>query len=77
MGKVMTSARSGTWRALALAAIFAGGVAFPVGSRASAETGAWVESAHAKVRLVSAVSAYPWKPTRSLSQERSAKRTRP
>src|SRR5688572_5771241 len=57
MGKVMTSARTGTWRAVALAAIFAGSVVFPIGSSASAETGAWVESAHAKARLVSAVAA--------------------
>ncbi len=53
MGKVMTSAQLRAGRAFALVAL----VAFPVGSGARAETGAWAESAHAKARLVSAVAA--------------------
>jgi len=65
MGKVMTSGGAagmgGLARAAATVAAIAGGVvgavAFPIGSEARAETGAWVESAHAKVRLVSAVAA--------------------
>ncbi len=48
MGKVMTSAAA---LAIEIAAVFA------VGSAARAETGAWAESAHARARLVSAVSA--------------------
>jgi suppressor for copper-sensitivity B len=64
MGKVMTwGGAIGTRRlahAAATVAAIAGGVAgavaFPIGSAARAETGAWAESAHAKVRLVSAVA---------------------
>ena len=52
MGKVMTSGRPLAARAAFIIAVFA----FPISS-AVAETGAWVESAHAKVRLVSAVAA--------------------
>lgn len=57
MGKVMTSA--GAMRSWAYAAAFAAGIAFafPMGSKARAESGAWVESGHAKARLVSAVAA--------------------
>ncbi len=47
MGKVMTSA--------AIAACAA--AAFAVGSAARAETGAWAETAHAQVRLISAIAA--------------------
>lgn len=62
MGKVMTSGEAIGLRGLAraaatAAAIAGGGVAFPIGSEAWAETGAWAESAHAKVRLVSATAA--------------------
>jgi suppressor for copper-sensitivity B len=53
MGKVMTSGGVGAARALAFLAAFA----FPIGSAARAEGGAWAESAHAKVRLVSALPA--------------------
>jgi suppressor for copper-sensitivity B len=65
MGKVMTSpeamgARART-RTLAIAAAVAGGIAlacaFPIGSEARAETGAWAEAAHARVRLIAAVPA--------------------
>jgi len=49
MGKVMTSG--------AAFAGIAAAVAFALGSPARAETGAWAESAHAKVRLVAAVPA--------------------
>ena len=48
MGKVMTYAGA---LAIGIAAVFA------VGSPARAETGAWAESAHAQVRLISAVPA--------------------
>ena len=48
MGKVMTSAA-----AIAICAA----AAFAVGSAARAETGAWAEAAHARVRLVAAVTA--------------------
>jgi suppressor for copper-sensitivity B len=65
MGKVMTSREAvgarARARSIAIAAAVAGGIAvgcaFPIGSVARAETGAWVEAAHAKVRLVSAVAA--------------------
>jgi len=65
MGKVMTSrepigARARA-RSIAIAAIVAGGIAiacaFPIGSGARAESGAWADAAHARVRLVSAVPA--------------------
>jgi suppressor for copper-sensitivity B len=52
MGKVMTSTGANGARAAA----FIAALAFPIGSVA-AETGAWAESAHAKVRLISAVAA--------------------
>ena len=52
MGKVMTSGRAVARHALALAAA----LAFPIGSAARAETGAWAESAHAKARLIAATS---------------------
>lgn len=52
MGNVMTSAG-----AIARSVAVAGVLAFALGSGARAETGAWAEAAHAKVRLVAAVSA--------------------
>lgn len=65
MGKVMTSDGASAFRDRVRAAVTAGSVAgaialaaaFPVGSVARAETGAWVGSAHAKARLVAAVPA--------------------
>jgi suppressor for copper-sensitivity B len=61
MGKVMTSGAAAARRGAARAAALAGGIvlaaAFPVGSAARAESGAWAESAHAKARLVAAVAA--------------------
>jgi suppressor for copper-sensitivity B len=61
MGKVMTSGAAAAKRGAGWAAALAGGIAiaaaFPVGSGARADTGAWAESAHAKARLVSAVAA--------------------
>ena len=65
MGKVMTSggaaggrSRAGAAAIAATAALAAAlATAFPVGSAARAETGAWDESAHAKVRLIAAVPA--------------------
>ncbi len=61
MGKVMTSRETGAaLRAVRVAAV-AGSVAlaaaFSLGSAARAETGAWIESAHAKARLIAAVPA--------------------
>jgi suppressor for copper-sensitivity B len=53
----MTSGGIGKGRAAARAAIIAAAVTFPIGSGALAETGAWVESAHAKARLIAAVPA--------------------
>jgi suppressor for copper-sensitivity B len=52
MGKVMTSTG-----ALARWIAAAGAIAFALGSPARAETGAWAEAAHAKVRLVAAAPA--------------------
>ena len=52
MGKVMTSGKALAARAAFVFAV----IAFPMGS-ATAETGAWAESAHFKARLVSAVAA--------------------
>ncbi len=52
MGKVMTSAGA-TARWIAASVV----TAFALGSLARAETGAWAEAAHAKVRLVAAASA--------------------
>jgi suppressor for copper-sensitivity B len=57
MGKVMTSGGAVAGRALALAAATAGALAFPIGSGARGETGAWAESTHAKARLVAAAAA--------------------
>jgi suppressor for copper-sensitivity B len=52
MGKVMTSAG-----ALARWIAAAGAIAFALGSSARAETGAWAEATHARVRLVAAAPA--------------------
>jgi suppressor for copper-sensitivity B len=52
MGEVMTSGVLIGLGALALAASFA----FPIGSEARADTGAWAESAHARARLVAAAA---------------------
>jgi suppressor for copper-sensitivity B len=57
MGKVMTSGEAVGAKTLAFAAALAGTLAFPIGSGARAETGAWAETTHAKVRLISAVAA--------------------
>jgi suppressor for copper-sensitivity B len=65
MGKVMTrptaTGKRARTRSIAIAALVAGGIAaacaFPIGSAARAESGAWAEAAHAKARLVSAVAA--------------------
>jgi suppressor for copper-sensitivity B len=57
MGKVMTSGGTAAGQSLLFAALIASAIGFPIGSGARAETGAWAESAHAKVRLVSAMAA--------------------
>ncbi len=53
----MTSAGAAAARVLVFAAAFGAAAGFPIGSGARAETSAWAEAAHAKVRLVSAAPA--------------------